>query len=104
MKRLIQFIRWLFWFIVITGIISVTALGVFLFELSKTLPQNLEDELHKRNDVLPTVLFDRQGNQIEELFIQRRIVVPYEQFPPHLIQALIASEDSRFFHILELIP
>ena len=88
----------------ITGIISVTALGVFLFELSKTLPQNLEDELHKRNDVLPTVLYDRQGNQIEELFIQRRIVVPYEQFPPHLIQALIASEDSRFFSHLGIDP
>ena len=97
MKRLAQFIKWSFRIVIITGIISGASLGVFLFELSKTLPQNLGDELHKRNDVLPTVLYDREGNQIEELFIQRRIVIPYEQFPPHLIQALVASEDARFF-------
>ena len=104
MKRLTQFIKWTFWLVLITGVISASALGVFLFELSKTLPQNLDDELHKRNDVLPTVLYDREGNQIEELFIQRRIVVPYEQFPPHLVQALIASEDSRFFSHLGIDP
>ena len=101
---LTQFIKWAFWLVIITGTISAAALGVFLFELSKTLPQNLEDELHKRNDVLPTVLYDREGNQIEELFIQRRIVVPYEQFPPHLVQALVASEDSRFFSHLGIDP
>ncbi|MEC8981197.1 MAG: PBP1A family penicillin-binding protein [SAR324 cluster bacterium] len=104
MKRLTQFIKWAFWLVIITGTISATALGVFLFELSKTLPQNLEDELHKRNDVLPTVLYDREGNQIEELFIQRRILVPYQQFPPHLVQALVASEDSRFFSHLGIDP
>jgi penicillin-binding protein 1A len=104
MKRLTQFIKWTFWLVIITGFISASALGVFLFELSKTLPQNLEDELHKRNDVLPTVLYDREGNQIEELFIQRRIVIPYEQFPPHLVQALVASEDSRFFSHLGIDP
>ena len=97
MKRLALFIKWSFRIVIITGIISGASLGFFLFELSKTLPQNLGDELNKRNDVLPTVLYDREGNQIEELFIQRRIVIPYEQFPPHLIQALVASEDSRFF-------
>ena len=54
--------------------------------------------------MLPTILYDREGNQIEELFIQRRIVVPYEQFPPHLIQALVASEDARFFVHLGIDP
>ena len=104
MRRLAQFIKWTFWLVIITGVFSASALGIFLYELSKTLPQNLEDELHKRNDVLPTVLYDREGKQIEELFIQRRIVVPYEQFPPYLVQALIASEDSRFFSHLGIDP
>jgi len=40
MKRLTQFIKWTFWLVIITGTISAAALGVFLFELSKTLPQN----------------------------------------------------------------
>ena len=104
MKRLALFIKWSFWIVIIISVASGTSLGFFLFELSKTLPQNLEDELHKRNDVLPTVLYDREGNQIEELFIQRRVVIPYEQFPPHLVQALIASEDVRFFSHLGIDP
>ena len=104
MKRLALFIKWSFWIVIIISVVSGTSLGFFLFELSKTLPQNLEDELHKRNDVLPTVLYDREGNQIEELFIQRRVVIPYEQFPPHLVQALIASEDVRFFSHLGIDP
>ena len=101
MKRLAH---WTFWFIIILIIISSTSLGLFLYQLSKTLPTNLEDELHKRNDILPTILYDRNGTQVDELFIQRRIVVPYEQFPPHLVQALIASEDSRFFSHLGIDP
>ena len=104
MKRLALFIKWSFWIVIIISVVSGISLGFFLFELSKTLPQNLEDELHKRNDVLPTVLYDREGNQIEELFIQRRVVIPYEQFPPHLVQALIASEDVRFFSHLGIDP
>ena len=104
MKILAEFFKAIFWILIITGVVSGTALGVYLYELSKTLPQNLEDELHKRNDVLPTVLYDREGNQIYELFIQRRIVIPYEQFPPHLVQALISSEDARFFSHLGIDP
>ena len=104
MKILAGFFKAIFWILIITGVVSGTALGVYLYELSKTLPQNLEDELHKRNDVLPTVLYDREGNQIYELFIQRRIVIPYEQFPPHLVQALISSEDARFFSHLGIDP
>ena len=104
MKILAGFFKAIFWILIITGVVSGTVLGVYLYELSKTLPQNLEDELHKRNDVLPTVLYDREGNQIYELFIQRRIVIPYEQFPPHLVQALISSEDARFFSHLGIDP
>ena len=101
MKRLVRLTFWTFF---IAVFFSFSALGLYLFELSKTLPQNLADELHKRNDILPTILYDRDGNQIDELFIQRRIVVPYEKFPPHLVQALIASEDTRFFSHLGIDP
>ena len=91
MKILAGFFKAIFWIPIITGVVSVTALGVYLYELSKTLPQNLEDELHKRNDVLPTVLYDREGNQIYELFIQRRIVIPYEQFKNLIPFAIIQN-------------
>ena len=96
MRRVWRWLQWIFW----SGIVVSTALGiglgVFLYDLSKELPTNIDAELEKR-DTRPTVIYDRSGNQIDELYIQRRIIVPYEEFPPHLIQALLASEDNRFF-------
>jgi penicillin-binding protein 1A len=96
MRRVWRWLQWLFWI----GILLATALGigsgVFLYDLSKELPTNIDTELEKR-DTRPTVIYDRNGNQIDELYIQRRIIVTFEEFPPHLVQALLASEDSRFF-------
>ena len=96
MRRVWRWLQWLFWI----GILLATALGigsgVFLYDLSKELPTNIDTELEKR-DTRPTVIYDRNSNQIDELYIQRRIIVPFEEFPSHLVQALLASEDSRFF-------
>ena len=94
---MLSIFRWIFWVIFSFSFFAEAGVGTFLYELSKSLPKNIEAELQKRNEILPTVLYDREGNQIEEFHIQRRIPVSYERFPPHLIQALIASEDTRFF-------
>ena len=91
------FFKWTFFLILFASVAGGVGIGAFLYNLSLDLPQNIEEELHKRNDILPTVMYDREGNQVEELFLQRRIIIPFEQFPPHLIQALLASEDSRYF-------
>ena len=104
MKTMLSMFRWLFWMCFSLSFFSAAGLGIFLYELSKSLPKNIEAELHKRNEILPTVLYDREGNQIEEFYIQRRIPVAYERFPTHLIQALIASEDTRFFSHIGIDP
>ena len=104
MKTMLLMFRWLFWMFFSLSFFSASGLGIFLYELSKSLPKNIEAELHKRNEILPTVLYDREGNQIEEFYIQRRIPVAYERFPTHLIQALIASEDTRFFSHIGIDP
>ena len=104
MKTMLLMFRWLFWMFFSLSFFSAAGLGIFLYELSKSLPKNIEAELHKRNEILPTVLYDREGNQIEEFYIQRRIPVAYERFPTHLIQALIASEDTRFFSHIGIDP
>ena len=104
MKTMLLMFRWLFWMCFSLSFFSAAGLGIFLYELSKSLPKNIEAELHKRNEILPTVLYDREGNQIEEFYIQRRIPVAYERFPTHLIQALIASEDTRFFSHIGIDP
>ena len=37
------------------------------------------------------------GTLIGEFSTERRIFVPYEQMPPHLVRAFLASEDKNFF-------
>ena len=45
-----------------------------------------------------TLIYDRYGDLLFEAFDEgRRITVPYERFPQHLIQATIAIEDDSFF-------
>ena len=97
MSILIKTIKWFFYGGLALSMVIGIAIGSYLWHLSQGLPKNIDIELDKRNDILPSVLFDRDGKQIGELFLQRRVVIPYESFPPNLIQALLASEDSRYF-------
>ncbi|MBF0351525.1 MAG: PBP1A family penicillin-binding protein [SAR324 cluster bacterium] len=89
-------IKWFLISVVVLGVLSITGVSFFLYKLSTELPENLH-ALEQPDYTLPTIIYDREGNQVDELFIHRRVVVPFESFPPHLIQALIASEDSRFW-------
>ncbi len=102
-KLILRLIKWLIMIVIVVGIGAGSYAGYFLYQLNKELPQDL-NELHQPNYALPTVVYDRHGNQIEEMFIHRRIVVPFENFPPHMIQALIASEDTRYFYHFGIDP
>ncbi len=46
---------------------------------------------------LPLRVFTAKGTLIGEFGVQRRAVVPYDQVPKQLKQAVLAAEDSRFF-------
>jgi len=46
---------------------------------------------------IPLRIFSRDGRLIEEIGQRRRILIKYEDVPPHVIDAFIAAEDQRFF-------
>ncbi len=46
---------------------------------------------------LATQILAADGAPIGFFIKEKRILVPPTELPPHLIQAFIASEDSRFF-------
>lgn len=79
------------------GITLVTGLmfGGFLFYLAKDLPT--VEELVNPEYSLPSKIYDRQGQLVEEVFVKRRKLIEYEDLPPHLINGLVAKEDTRFF-------
>ena len=46
---------------------------------------------------VPLRIYSRDGKLIQSIGEQRRIPVRYDQLPPKLIQAVLATEDDRFF-------
>lgn len=57
--------------------------------------QNKEELLRFRNATASQVL-SADGQSIGRFFIENRTNISYSQIPPHLINALIATEDVRF--------
>ncbi len=46
---------------------------------------------------IPLRIFSRDGYLISEIGQRRRILVTYDEIPPHVVQAFIAAEDRRFY-------
>jgi 1A family penicillin-binding protein len=86
---------------------AVTALAVLLWasvgvaawlfaDVFTGLPQ--EQELRDIGTMArPTTIFDAQDRPAFTLFKEQRIAVPLSSVSPHLIEALVAVEDQRFF-------
>src|SRR5210317_1424642 len=46
---------------------------------------------------IPLRIYSRDGHLIEEIGQRRRILIKYDDVPPHVVDAFIAAEDQRFF-------
>ena len=85
--------------IVLTSLI-ITILGFFgvlvlLYFLSKDLP-SLE-QLENYDPDLVTRIYSSDGMVLNELFVQKRVFIELEKIPAHMQNAIIASEDRRFY-------
>ena len=73
--------------------------GGLLVMLALALPAFREtggDDWLKKQDLAVTFL-DRYGNEVGRRGIRHDDSVPLEEFPDHLIKAVLATEDRRFF-------
>ena len=84
-----------FW--VSLGIIFSGAIFVLLFILflSRDLP-SLE-QLENYDPDLVTRIYSSDGKILSELFLQKRVFVELNNIPKHMHDAVIASEDRRFY-------
>jgi len=80
--------------ILIMGIIGVLAVAVFLGYVVFSSPK-FEEEAFKVND--QTVLYDVKGEIITTLGVEKRESITYDDLPQVLIDAIVATEDSKFF-------
>src|SRR5690554_2496324 len=44
-----------------------------------------------------SVVVDRDGDEVAKLFVTRRVVVPIDSIPDHVVNAFVAIEDRRFW-------
>jgi penicillin-binding protein 1A len=82
------------------GIVTVVLIG-FVAGLA-TVGYLLQDlppitGLHEYQPSLVTRVYSSDKQVIGQFFVERRILVPLEKIPRHLVNAVVANEDARFF-------
>jgi 1A family penicillin-binding protein len=85
--------------IVLIFLVFICGLTAVYVTIAAELPP--PEELQARSaPFVSTRIYDRDGHLLHEILDPnggRRIVVPYEQISPHLIDATVATEDARFW-------
>ncbi|MFH2055715.1 MAG: PBP1A family penicillin-binding protein, partial [bacterium] len=79
--------------VVLLALVSVLALW-FVYE--DDLPS--AEQIYNIEPPLVTTIYGADGRVLQKYHYQNRILIPYSELPPHLIQALIATEDDDFFN------
>jgi penicillin-binding protein 1A len=92
MPKYKTWVKWM-WRIAIGGVASVI---LFFFFLSfQDLPTFEELENPKSN--LASQIYGANNEVIGRYYIENRVPVPYDSISEHLVHALIATEDERFY-------
>ena len=77
----------IFLVIIIAGIL-------FCYYIVDNAPEFNPNTLYKLE---PSIIYDMNGNEIDKLGSEKRINIEYEEIPEVLVNAIVATEDSRFF-------
>ncbi|MBI3355980.1 MAG: PBP1A family penicillin-binding protein [Nitrospirae bacterium] len=92
--------RWRRWQIILLGFVACAIIGVttsagVIWHFSQDLPSL--DLLQSYQPSLVTTVYSDDRQPIGQFFIERRILTPLAEIPKTLTQAVIATEDARFF-------
>lgn len=81
--------------IIIVGIIGILiAAAIFLASIVKNAPEFKPENLYQQE---ATIMYDANGQIIAKLGLEKRENISYEELPEVLVNAIVATEDSRFF-------
>ncbi len=91
-KRMIK----LLWF---TVLFSMLALVLIIFLIDRGILGDMPcmAELQNPKAAVASEIFDNQGDLIGKLFLENREPVRYKEIAPAVIDALVATEDERFY-------
>jgi len=91
----IRFLKWCIGICLLLGLLGAIGAGGVLYYFSQDLP-SLES-LGTYAPSQATRIYSDDNNLIGEFYIEKRVYVPISQMPKHLVQAILAVEDSRFY-------
>ncbi|MCZ2442312.1 MAG: transglycosylase domain-containing protein [Flavobacteriales bacterium] len=91
-----KLIRWL-WLLVFSPIILLSiAFGMAAIGIFGALPTFEELENPRSNQA--TVVYSIEGKELGKYYIENRTNVSYEEISPNVFNALVATEDERFYN------
>ena len=80
---------WVFWALILMVFISL------LLTYRRSLPSLAQLENYEPS--LITKVYAADGEEIKEYYKEKRVLVPLRDMPPYLKDALLATEDRRFY-------
>jgi len=94
-KKLTTTLIYLFWVGILMPIFAI-AVGVWFASMGWFGPLPSFEELENPQQNLATEIFASDGVLLGKFFYENRSPVTYNQLSPHLVNALISTEDERF--------
>lgn len=79
---------------ILIGITGCIAAGLFFMQIKKEAPKFDPQRLDRQES---SIFYDVNGTEILKVGAQKREKITYDQMSENLINAIIATEDSRFF-------
>jgi penicillin-binding protein 1A len=94
-----RWLRWLLTALAIVFVMTGLAAGISAIWVLTILPRSLPSvtALESFDPSEGTKVYDDNDEQITEFHVERRIFVPLQQIPRSLRDAVIATEDARFY-------
>ena len=80
--------------LMVIGIVIMVCIMLFCGFIVISAPEFDTDKLYNKE---ATIVYDKDGNEFARLGAEQRELKTYEELPQVLVDAIVATEDSRFF-------
>src|SRR5437016_3623028 len=79
--------------------VALLGFGIYFSYLAKTLSAEAETfDLSKLEQMeSASVILDRNDKIFGQIYVENRETIPYDQFPRHLVNAVVSMEDNKFY-------
>ncbi len=81
------------------AVVAIVFLSIVSYQTYSVYKSDLPsfEQLHNIEPSLKTKVYDRNGILLREFFSENRVLTPFRDLPPHLVDILLASEDRQFY-------